>query len=244
MKPPALPRGNAETAFANALTQHEAEYAAPSEHHNPIESFATTVVWEDDGKITVYDKTQGAPNVHDYICHVFSLDKHDVRVLSPFVGGAFGSGLRPQYQVFLAVMAARELKRSVRVSLTRQQMFTFGHCPTTVQKLSLGAANGTLEAVMHEAIAETSQFEDKERKRRQLVGSVLYHCENAKLTHKVAQLDLFTPIDMRAPGAAWGLYALESAMDELACKLGIDLLELRREKLRRERPKRKQTVFK
>jgi xanthine dehydrogenase YagR molybdenum-binding subunit len=174
IKPPPKPRGDAETAFANAATQHEAEYGAPSEHHNPIESFASTVVWEDDGKITVYDKTQGAPNVHDYICHVFSLDKHDVRVLSPFVGGAFGSGLRPQYQVFLAVMAARELKRSVRVSLTRQQMFTFGHRPTTVQKLALGAAaDGRLEAVMHEAIASSSQFEDGERKRRQLVGSAL-----------------------------------------------------------------------
>ncbi len=161
IKPPPKPRGNAEKAFANAATQHEAEYAAPAEHHNPIESFASTVVWEDDGKITVYDKTQGAPNVQNYVCHVFNLSSYEVRVLSPFVGGAFGSGLRPQYQVFLAVMAARELKRSVRVSLTRQQMFTFGHRPTTMQKVALGAAaDGTLESVMHEAIAETSQFED------------------------------------------------------------------------------------
>lgn len=227
IKPPPKPRGNAEEAFANAATQHEAEYTVPSEHHNPIESFATTVVWEDDGKITVYDKTQGAPNVQNYICHVFRLSKDDVRVLSPFVGGAFGSGLRPQYQVFLAVMAARELKRAVRVSLTRQQMFTFGHRPTTVQKLALGAApDGTLEAVMHEAIAETSQFEDYSENVVNWSG-LLYQCENAKLTHKVAQLDLFTPIDMRAPGAAWGMYALESAMDELAYKLGIDPLELR-----------------
>ena len=227
IKPPHKPRGDAETAFANAATQHEAEYGAPSEHHNPMESFASTVVWEDDGKITIYDKTQGAPNVHDYICHVFSLDKHNVRVLSPFVGGAFGSGLRPKYQVYLAVMAARELKRSVRVSLTRQQMFTFGHRPTTVQKLALGAAgDGRLEAVMHEAIAETSQFEDYSENVVNWSG-LLYHCENAKLTHKVAQLDLSTPLDMRAPGAVWGLYALESAMDELAYKLGVDPLELR-----------------
>lgn len=98
---------------------------------------------------------------------------------------------------FALVSVAAALEMDGRVSLTRQQMFTFGHRPTTVQKLALGAAaNGTLEAVMHEAIAETSQFEDKERKRRQLVGSVLYHCENAKLTHKVAQLDLSTPIDI------------------------------------------------
>lgn len=227
IKPPPDPRGNAEEAFANAAMQHEAEYTAPTEHHNPLESFATTVVWEDDGKIIVYDKTQGAPNVQNYICNVFSLSKNNVRVLSPFVGGAFGSGLRPQYQVFLAVMAARELKRSVRVSLTRHQMFTFGHRPTTVQKLALGATpDGRLEAMMHETIAETSQFEDYSENVVNWSG-LLYHCENAKLTHQVAQLDLYTPIDMRAPGAAWGLYALECAMDELAYKLGVDPLELR-----------------
>ena len=226
IQPPPKPRGNPESAFANAATQHEAEYTAPTEHHNPMESFATTVVW-DDGKIIVHDKTQGAPNVQKYICHVFGLSSSDVRVLSPFVGGAFGSGLRPQYQVFLAVMAARELKRSVRVSLTRQQMFTFGHRPTTVQKLALGATpDGTIEAMMHEAIAETSMFEDYSENVVNWSGQ-LYHCENAKLTHKVAQLDLFTPLDMRAPGATWGLYALESAMDELAYKLGVDPLELR-----------------
>lgn len=226
IKPPPKPRGNPESAFANAATQHEAEYTAPTEHHNPMESFATTVVW-DDGKIIVHDKTQGAPNVQNYIKQVFGLSSSDVRVLSPFVGGAFGSGLRPQYQVFLAVMAARELKRSVRVSLTRQQMFTFGHRPTTVQKLAIGATpDGTIEAMMHEAIAETSMFEDYSENVVNWSGQ-LYHCENAKLTHKVAQLDLFTPLDMRAPGATWGLYALESAMDELAYKLGVDPLELR-----------------
>ena len=226
-QPPPKPRGNAEVAFANAATQHEAEYASPVEHHNPMESFASTVVWEDDGKITVYDKTQGALNSHQYVCKVFGFSKDDVRVISPYVGGAFGSGLRPQYQLFLAVMAARELKRSVRVSLTRQQMFTFGHRPNTVQKLALGAApDGTLEAVIHDAIAETSQFEDFTEVVVNWSG-VLYQCDNVKLDYKVAQLDLYTPMDMRAPGAVLGVYALECAMDELAYKLGVDPLELR-----------------
>src|SRR5215475_3472562 len=130
-----------------------------------MEPFATTVVWpavgDGAGKMTVYDKTQGVQNVQEYVCNVFGLSRDDVRVVSPFVGGAFGSGLRPQYQVFLAVLAAQELKRSVRVSLTRQQMFTFGYRPATWQKISIGAsADGKLSAMIHEAVAQTSHNED------------------------------------------------------------------------------------
>ena len=99
--------------------RHEAEYFIPIEHHNPMELYASTVVWDGDGKLTVYDKTQGVQNVQRYLCSVFGMKPDDVRVMSPFVGGAFGSGLRPQYQVVLAVLAARALKRSVRLVLTR-----------------------------------------------------------------------------------------------------------------------------
>src|SRR5262249_35406136 len=135
---PPTSRGAFREAFAKAPVHVEAEYAVPAEHHNPMEPFATTVVWDGD-KLTVYDKTQGAQNIHGYVCRVFGLANDDVRVLSPFVGGAFGAGLRPQYQLFLAVMAALELKRSVRVTLTRQQMFTLGRRPQTLQRIALGA---------------------------------------------------------------------------------------------------------
>src|SRR5204862_4486086 len=134
-----------------------------------------------------------------YLCNVFGCTKNELRVISPFVGGAFGSGLRPQYQVFLAVLAARQLKRSVRVSLTRQQMFTFGHRPTTLQRVALGArSDGTLQAIIHGAIAETSRFEDYSES---VVNwsSLLSRCDNVKLDHKVVQLDMYTPPDMRAP---------------------------------------------
>lgn len=135
--------------------------------------------------------------------------------------------MRPQYQLFLAVLAARELKRSVRVTLTRQQMFTFGYRPHTLQRVALGAnADGTVTAIMHHALANTSQFEDYQENDVNWAG-VLYKCDNTKFTYKLAQLDLYTPIDMRAPGGATGMYALASAMDELACKAGIDPLELR-----------------
>jgi xanthine dehydrogenase YagR molybdenum-binding subunit len=221
------PRGDADRALAAAAVKHDAEYRVPVEHHNPMEMFATTVVRGEDGTLTVYDKTQGVQNVRDYLRSVFGLSNDEVRVVSPFVGGAFGSGLRPQYQVFLAVLAARELKRSVRVALTRQQMFTFGYRPTTWQRVALGAKpDGALEALIHEAVGETSQFEDYSEPVVTWSG-LLYRCDNVRLDQKVTKLDLCTPIDMRAPGAVWGVFALESAMDELAVKLGGDPVELR-----------------
>jgi xanthine dehydrogenase YagR molybdenum-binding subunit len=224
---PARPRGDADKAFAHAAVKVEAEYRLPAEHHNPMETFATTAVYNQDGTLTVYDKTQGAENVHGYLCGVFGFAKDSLRVVSPFVGGAFGAGLRPQYQVFLAVLAARELKRSVRVVMTRQQMFTYGHRPATWQRVALGASSdGALEAVIHEAVAETSRHEDYSESVVDPSG-MLYRCDNFKPSHKVVALDLPTPLDMRAPGAAWGVYALECTMDELAARLGVDPIELR-----------------
>ena len=106
-KAASVPRGDAAKAYAAAEVRHEAEYYIPIEHHNPMELFASTVMWDGDGKLTVYDKTQGVQNVQRYLCSVFDMKSDDVRVMSPFVGGAFGVGLRPQYQVVLAVLAAR-----------------------------------------------------------------------------------------------------------------------------------------
>jgi xanthine dehydrogenase YagR molybdenum-binding subunit len=225
--PPPESRGNAEEAIAEAAVKIEAEYFAPFEHHNPMEPFATTVVRDENGRLTVYDKTQGVQNVQNYLCNIFGYPKDSLRVISPFVGGAFGSGLRPQHQAFLAVLAARELKRSVRVVLTRQQMFSFVHRPATWQRVALGAAvDGTLKAVIHEVVAETSRFEDYSESVANWSG-LLYRCADVKLSHRVVPLDVYTPGDMRAPGAVWGLYALECGMDELAFKLGIDPIELR-----------------
>jgi xanthine dehydrogenase YagR molybdenum-binding subunit len=221
------PQGEADQAFAQADVQVTAEYLVPVEHHNPMEPYATTVLRSPDGKLTVYDKTQGVQNVRNYLSKVFDYSEDDLRVLCPYMGGGFGSGLRPQYQAFLAVLAARELKRSIRVTLTRQQMFTFGHRPTTWQRVALGAKrNGTLTAMIHEAVGETSQFEDYSEPVATW-SSVLYRCENFRTNHKLVKLDLHTPIDMRAPGAVWGLYAFESALDELAVKLEMDPLQLR-----------------
>jgi xanthine dehydrogenase YagR molybdenum-binding subunit len=220
-------RGAADQAFAAAEVRHRAEYHVPIEHHNPMELYASTVVYEADGKLTVYDKTQGVQNVQHYLCGVLEMKPEDVRVVSPFVGGAFGSGLRPQYNVVLAALAARALKRSVRLVLTRQQMYGLGYRPAMIQQIELGArADGTLDAITHDAVTVTSQYEDFHRQETGWSG-LLYKSAHAKYTHKLARLDLATPCDMRAPSAAPGAYALECAMDELAVALELDPLELR-----------------
>jgi len=224
---PEKPRGNAEKALAAAALRHEAEYFIPTEHHNPMELFASTVIWDGGGKLTVYDKTQGVMNVQRYLCSVFNMKSDDVRVMSPFVGGAFGAVLRPQYQMVLAVLGALALERSVRLVLTRAQMYALGYRPATIERLGLGAkAGGTLDAIMHEAISVTSQFEDFSRNDTGW-ADLLYKCPNTKFVHKIARLDLPTSSDMRAPGATTGVYALESAMDELAVALKLDPMELR-----------------
>ena len=237
VKPPANPiealftppktRGTPEQALAAAAVRHAGEYYVPIEHHNPMELYASTVIYNGNGKLTVYDKTQGVQNVQHYLCGVFGIKPEDVRVMSPFVGGGFGSGLRPQFEVVLAVLAARALQRSVRVVLTRPQMYVLGYRPAMIQRIELGAnTGGTLDAIMHDAITVTSQYEDYFRQETGWSG-LLYKCANAKYEHKLARLDLATPCDMRAPSAPTAHFALESAMDELAIALKLDPLELR-----------------
>lgn len=225
--PPPKPRGNADAAFAAAPVKVDAHFYSGVEHHNPMEMHASTVLWGEDGHLTIYDKSQGAQNCRWMVSHVFGLPKERVTVRNPFVGGAFGSGLRPQYNLILATMAALKLERSVRVVLTRQQMFTFGHRPETWQRVRLAAdRDGQLRAVVHEAIAETSRFEDYVEVVVNWSGQ-LYRCDNVRLEYELVPLDQYTPIDMRAPGAAHGVYALEIAMDELAEALAMDPLALR-----------------
>lgn len=220
------PRGDADSALHNAPVKLHLEYTTPVEHHNPMEPHASTVHYLPEGNLEIYDKTQGVQNCMRYLEEVFGM-KGKIRILSPFVGGAFGSGLRPQYQLPLAVMAALKLKRSVRVALKRQQMFTFGYRPRTVQRLSIGAAsNGQLQALTHQAIGQTSSFEDFTEHEVEWSG-MLYQCPNVTLDYQLVPLDVYTPLDMRAPGATIGVYALECAMDELAYAANVDPLALR-----------------
>ncbi len=175
---PEKPRGDAAKAFAAAEVRHEGEYFIPTEHHNPMELFASTVHWEGAGKLTVYDKTQGVQNVQRYLTGIFGKRVHDLRVMSPYMGGGFGAGLRPQFQVVLAVLGALALQRSVRLVLTRQQMYALGYRPATIERLALGAkADGTLQSLTHEAIAVTSQFEEFSRNDTGWGGAALQQSE-------------------------------------------------------------------
>src|SRR5262249_36146509 len=224
---PDKPRGNAANSYAAAAVRHEGEHFIPIEHHTPMKLFAATVAWNGDGNLTVFDNTQGVQNVQRYVANVFGLDADNGRVLSAFVGGGFGAGLRPQYEVVLAVQGALQLKRSIRLVLTREQIYGLGDRPATIERVALGAkTDGTLDAITHEAIAMTSQYENYSRNDTSW-SALLYKSANAKYEHKLARLDVPTPSDMRAPGAATGLYALECAMDELAVALKLDPVELR-----------------
>lgn len=232
-------KGKFDKVFPKSPVQIETEYFLGTEHHNPMEMHASTVLYGENDKLTIYDKTQGVLNSQAYIKSVFRLSKKKVHVLSPFVGGAFGSGLRPQYQLFMAVLAALQLKRSVTVTLTRQQMFSFGHRPATLQRLALGANHdGQLLAMKHEAFAETSFFEDY-MENVVIWGGIAYKCDNIKMNYQLVSLDTYTPLDMRAPGAATGVLALECAMDELAHKLNMDPLELRLRNYTEQDPSKK-----
>jgi len=219
--------GDGEKAFDAAEVRVDSQYYNGVEHHNPMEMFASTVIRAENGHLTVYDKTQSSQNSRWYVSHGFGLSSDEVTVRNPYVGGAFGSGLRPQYQLPLAVMGALQLERSVRVVLTRQQMFSFGHRPETWHRIRLGAApDGTLKAIWHEAIQETSRLEDYVEVIVNWSGQ-LYACTDIKLGYQVVANDRFTPLDMRAPGAAHGVHAMEVAMDELAYQLKMDPLALR-----------------
>ncbi|MDB5648895.1 MAG: aldehyde oxidase [Hyphomicrobiales bacterium] len=224
--PPKM-RGNPDEALEQAQVLHVGEYFVPIEHHNPMELFAATVLYDQGGKLIVYDKTQGVQNVQRYVCSVLEMKPEDVRVISPFVGGAFGVGLRPQFEVVLASLAARALSRPVRVVLTRPQMYALGYRPAAIQKVSIGAnRDGSLNAITHSAITATSQYEQYFRQETGWSG-LLYKSANAGYEHRLAQLDLPTSCDMRSPSAPTAIFSLESAMDELAIELKMDPIALR-----------------
>ncbi|WP_312177089.1 xanthine dehydrogenase family protein molybdopterin-binding subunit [Chryseobacterium sp.] len=225
--PPPKPTGDFEKEYENSFVKTDSHFSHGTEHHNPMEMYASTVIYEGKDKLTIYDKTQGTINSQMYVANVFGLKMKNVQVISPFVGGGFGSGLRPQQQLFMAVMASLALKRNVRVTLDRSQMYMIGHRPPTLQHTKFGAdKEGKVIAIYHKAIGETSRFEDYV----EIVvnwANMLYPAENTLLEHEIVPLDVYSPLDMRAPGGSTGMHAIEVTMDEIAYQLNIDPLELR-----------------
>ncbi|HMJ56917.1 MAG TPA: xanthine dehydrogenase family protein molybdopterin-binding subunit [Polyangiaceae bacterium] len=221
-------RGDFDRAFGAAAVRIEQTYTTPREHHNPMEPHATMAVWHGPDRLTLYDATQGVFVVRKRIAQLFGLSPDKVRVISKFLGGGFGCKGSPWSHVALAAMAARVVGRPVKLVLTRHQMFAFvGFRPQTRQKLALGASqDGTLVALRHELLSETSRF-DEFVEGSAVVSRMLYACANVRTSHRLVRLDISTPTFTRAPGKATGNYALESAMDELSYALKMDPVALR-----------------
>ncbi|WP_416981179.1 xanthine dehydrogenase family protein molybdopterin-binding subunit [Streptomyces sp. T028] len=220
-------KGDLEAELAASVFVVDAEYTTPEEHHSPIEPHAVTARWDGD-RLEVVDANQGSPWVVDHLSRLFSLDPAAVRVWSEHVGGAFGSkGMVHVHQV-AAVMATTMLRRPVRVVLTRRQMFALtGYRSATLQRVRLGAdSHGRLRALDHRALSMTStvyRFVEPAAG----FSRVMYDAAAHRTANDVVPLDVPTPSFMRAPGEAPGSFAVESALDELAEKSGIDPIELR-----------------
>lgn len=215
-------------AYKKADVFVENEYYMPIETHNPIELHATIAHWEAEDKLLVYDKSQGPKGTQSELARLFGIDARNVRVITKFVGGAFGAALRSWPHVPAACIAAKMVKRPVRVQLTRRQMFTMvGYRPMAWQKIAAGATkDGILTGITHHAINNTSRYEEY---REGIVNAsqYLYACPNVNTSYKILPLDVNTPTWMRGPGEATGAFALECILDELAYKLNMDPVELR-----------------
>ena len=220
-------RGNPEAALASADASIDVSYKVPTEHHNPIEPHATIAIWSGDN-LKLYDKTQWVKSVQQHLGSVFGIPIENVEVISPFIGGAFGCAGRIWQQTTIAPIAAKVVNRPVKLVLSRKQMFSMtGHRPYTTQRIAMGASkDGKLTSIIHEATGEAASFETYTENVLN-ASRFLHACPNVQTKYRLAKLDISAPTFMRAPGEAQGVYALESALDELSYKLAIDPLELR-----------------
>jgi xanthine dehydrogenase YagR molybdenum-binding subunit len=219
--------GDVEAALAHASVSLDHTYTTPTYHNNPLEPHATVATWSDDG-VTLYDANQGAHRIMDDVAQAFGLPANRVRVISPYVGGAFGSKAFTHPHVILTVMAAQAAGRPVKLALTRQQMFAVvGYRTPTIQRIRLGADHGgRLTAIAHDVVEQTSTIREF-AEQTAVATRMMYAAPNRRTTHRLARLDVPAPTIMRAPGECPGMFALESAMDEMAVACGLDPIEFR-----------------
>ena len=224
---PESQQGDADGAFAAASFKVDGTYMQPREHHNAMEPHATVAHWQGD-TLTLWDKTQWVYNDADEIARVFGIAAESVRVINPYIGGAFGSALRTWPHVTLAALAARQVGRPVRLELSRRQLYSsIGFRPRSEQHVQLGAdRDGRLQSLIQEAVAQTSTYEEFADATLDVPAST-YASENRRTKYSLIPMHTNTPTPMRGPGHATGLIAQEIAMDELAATLAIDPIELR-----------------
>lgn len=219
--------GDVPAALAAAESRVHHVYETADRHHNAMEPSATIASWED-GQLTVYDAAQGLSWVQAALSQAFGLDPAIIRIRTDYVGGGFGAKGYVWPRVFLAVMAARELRRPVKLVLTRAQSFTaHGYQAASRQTVALAARrDGMLTGIRHQVVNAGSTMGDNNEPAA--VGTrLLYACPSIETSHRAVRVDRGNPTPMRAPLEGVGLAALEIAMDELAYELGIDPLELR-----------------
>jgi len=221
-------QGDVAKGLADATVKIDQIYTTAMQHHNALEPHATIAVWEDD-HLTLYEPTTWVYGTRKAVAHWLQMPLDKIRVIQHFVGGSFGYKGPTWTHVVLAAIAARYVNRPVKLVLTRrQEFFTVGYRPQVQHRIQLGAtATGQLTALMHHAIARTSTFD------RRVVAPVtrtsrkIYACPNIATTYRLVPTNLGGPFTMRGPGETPGLFAIESAMDELAYALQIDPIELR-----------------
>lgn len=226
--PPDTHEGDVEAAMASAAVTLRETYTTAMYHNNPMEPHTTVALWTDE-ELTLYESTQGVHWVHQAVVPLLGLDPQRVRVISPHVGGGFGSKGPPHANVILAAMAARLVPgRPVKLALSREHMFFLaGYRTPTIQRMQLGAsADGRLAAISLDAVEQTSRFKEF-AEQTGVPTRTMYAAPNRRTTHRLAPLDVPVPSWMRAPGECPGMYGPEVAMDEMAVACGLDPIEFR-----------------
>jgi xanthine dehydrogenase YagR molybdenum-binding subunit len=220
-------RGDPEKALASAPVKIDHTYVTPAETHNPIELQGTTAMW-DGHTLTIYEESQAVFNLRSVLAQMFGLPTENVRVITRFVGSGFGSKLWPWTHCALACAAARQLGKPVKLVLSRRMMFqSVGHRPRTQQRVRLGAtADGKLVSLMHDYVTDLDILGGY-RENCGEATSYFYSVPNLRVHWGRARRNIGSPTAMRGPGAVPGLYATESAMNELADQLKIDPVQLR-----------------
>jgi xanthine dehydrogenase YagR molybdenum-binding subunit len=220
-------KGDAEAALAAAPVSVDLRFTTPMHHHNALEPHATTASWDGD-RLTVHDGSQNIDWTRRHLAIRFGVPMGNVRVIAPYVGGAFGGKTRVWPGTILAVLAARVTGRPVRLMLTREAVYrTVGGRTPSTQRVALGATrDGRLTSLVHTSVTQLGRVGGAEE---QVVSAsrLLYAAENMYLQQRQVRLDVLPNTVMRAPGESIGTYALESAMDELAYRLDLDPIELR-----------------
>ena len=221
-------RGDAAAAFKSAPVQVDGTYVTPTEVHNPIELHATVAAWEG-GKVMLYETSQAILNHRDVLHQMLGVPKENVRVITHFLGSGFGGKLWPWTHSIIAAGVAREVGAPIKLVVSRQSMFeTVGHRPRTQQRFRIGAnRDGKLLSIDHEYLNQTSILDDYKEECGESTP-FLYSVPNLRVASAITRRNIGTPTAMRGPGAVPGLFAMESAMDELAVALKIDPIELRR----------------